>query len=265
MPMLMFTDPLAGYDILAEVDNVGTIELPAGRNNLGYDLSNDAEEVVLRDGNGNNYFASISDNLRLSKVYYVRDDAAGNISYKFILLVSGKKSEQQNVTSLGDTVCELVAGIGGTDNNAIYECSISQPQASYCFSVDNGNGGNSVNCAKGETNITFPAFVIYSYIGVVPAGASLPEFVQYEVGTKVFVSSPIPALTGYVFSGWTVVTPGVTVENGAFIMPGNAVEFVGAWSCAADYTEVTGVCVPTNQTEECDVSNGSGEIYSTDG
>ena len=71
--------------------------------------------------------------------------------------------------------------------------------------------------------------VSYKYTGDVPANADpLPTDVSYRFGATVTVE-PVPAdVAGYTFIGWTAPS-GVTVTNGSFVMPTNAVEFNGDW------------------------------------
>ena len=78
---------------------------------------------------------------------------------------------------------------------------------------------------QSEETATYP--VTYAYTGDVPAGApAAPSAQSYAEGVAVAVASS-PTLAGYTFSGWT--TSDVTVEDGSFDMPDQAVNLVGIW------------------------------------
>lgn len=88
--------------------------------------------------------------------------------------------------------------------------------------------------------------VSYEYDGEIPEGApELPTSTSYAAGVNVNVASD-PVLEGYTFSGWS--SSGVTVNNGAFTMPGEPVVFTGSFTKKDGYTvryEITGD-VPEN-------------------
>ena len=88
--------------------------------------------------------------------------------------------------------------------------------------------------------------VSYEYDGEIPEGApELPTSTSYATGVNVNVASD-PVLEGYTFSGWS--SSGVTVNNGAFTMPGEPVVFTGSFTKKDGYTvryEITGE-IPEN-------------------
>lgn len=69
-----------------------------------------------------------------------------------------------------------------------------------------------------------------SYSGDVPAGAVYtPATQSVKYGATVNLTAP-SAVTGYTFTGWTVVSGGVTISGNSFTMPNNAVVIEGVWS-----------------------------------
>ena len=69
-----------------------------------------------------------------------------------------------------------------------------------------------------------------SYSGDVPAGAVYtPATQSVKYGATVNLTAP-SAVTGYTFTGWKVVSGGVTISGNSFTMPNNAVVIEGVWS-----------------------------------
>ena len=69
-----------------------------------------------------------------------------------------------------------------------------------------------------------------SYSGDVPAGAVYtPATQSVKYGATVNLTAP-SAVTGYTFTGWKVVSGGVTISSNSFTMPNNAVVIEGVWS-----------------------------------
>ena len=69
-----------------------------------------------------------------------------------------------------------------------------------------------------------------SYSGDVPAGAVYtPATQSVKYGATVNLTVP-SAVTGYTFTGWKVVSGGVTISANSFTMPNNAVVIEGVWS-----------------------------------
>lgn len=69
-----------------------------------------------------------------------------------------------------------------------------------------------------------------SYSGDVPAGAVYtPANQSVKYGATVNLTVP-SAVTGYTFTGWKVVSGGVTISANSFTMPNNAVVIEGVWS-----------------------------------
>ncbi len=71
--------------------------------------------------------------------------------------------------------------------------------------------------------------VTYKYEGTVPDDAeTVPAATKYKQGATVTVAQD-PTSERYQFTGWTVETEGVSVDNGQFTMPTKNVTFVGSW------------------------------------
>ena len=68
------------------------------------------------------------------------------------------------------------------------------------------------------------------YSGDVPAGAVYTPASQ-DVKYGATVNLTVPAtVTGYTFTGWKVVSGGVTISSNSFTMPNNAVSIEGVWA-----------------------------------
>lgn len=71
--------------------------------------------------------------------------------------------------------------------------------------------------------------VTYKYEGTIPSdAAAAPAATKYKQGATVTVAQA-PTSERYQFSGWTVETEGVSVDNGQFTMPTKNVTLVGSW------------------------------------
>ena len=69
-----------------------------------------------------------------------------------------------------------------------------------------------------------------SYSGDVPAGATYtPATQNVKYGATVNLTVP-SAVTGYTFTGWRVVSGGVTISSNSFTMPNNDVVIQGVWA-----------------------------------
>ena len=74
--------------------------------------------------------------------------------------------------------------------------------------------------------------VIYQYTGAIPTGAPVvPGTAKVPFAADVTVSTVLPTMEGYTFSGWTVATQGVDDDgDGAFTMPDTDVLITGQWT-----------------------------------
>lgn len=90
-----------------------------------------------------------------------------------------------------------------------------------------------------DVEILMPKTVTYVVEGIAPATHTLiPEVKTYYAGQPVEVADPLTTtettyngINGtWTFNGWS----GVTIENGSFIMPNNAVTLTGSWTFTAD-------------------------------
>ena len=71
--------------------------------------------------------------------------------------------------------------------------------------------------------------VTYRYEGTIPSDAAeAPAAKKYKQGATVTVAQA-PTSERYQFTGWTVETEGVSVDNGQFTMPTKDVTLVGSW------------------------------------
>ncbi|MDR0840685.1 MAG: InlB B-repeat-containing protein [Christensenellaceae bacterium] len=123
---------------------------------------------------------------------------------------------------------ETITGIAGATVTA-------QPKtgyAGYTFATDDAGNITSGELKEDESLVLKLHYaanvhpVTYRVEGDVPTGLSEPGAQSAAVGETVAVKGSL-LYAGYTFSGWH--TSDTRVQDGAFIMPDRAVEFVGAW------------------------------------
>ena len=89
--------------------------------------------------------------------------------------------------------------------------------------------------------------VTYEYVGeIIPENApAVPEAKTYKKGDTVTVAG-VPSVDGYIFTGWTLTTDGVTITDGSFEIYKD-VHFVGKWTKLYNVTyEYVGEIIPEN-------------------
>ena len=143
---------------------------------------------------------------------------------------------------------ELANGVKSTDGSK----TTYTYRLSYTVTLDTTGEGFDENAyypANGKTTFTsgdetfefpvpgvkgtIPSYQVkYAYTGTVPAGApALPADETHKLHTDVTVAA-VPALDGYIFSGWT--TGDASVSDGQFKMPGKDVTLTGSWTLRSD-------------------------------
>ena len=86
-------------------------------------------------------------------------------------------------------------------------------------------------CANDENHVKYAYAVTYEITGTVPEGATgtvTDSASPYEANETVTVKSVPADISDWVFVGWTA-PEGLTVTDGAFEMPAEAVNFTGTW------------------------------------